>query len=347
MPDLAYIVDREPIEVDAHLRLFVDFQCLHSPPAITNSQLPITNVSVSRSLKAHILLIAVTFVWGATFVVIKNAIEDMSPLVFNAVRMLLASVALWLIFLKDMRHLDAATLKAGAALGTLLCLGYEFQTTGLHLTTASKSGFLTGSSVVMVPVFLALIFRRRINRWTTLGFISAFIGLYLMTVPATSGGEDWASVNRGDLLTLACAVSFAFHIIVMGRAMQHLKFQQIAVLQTTVCALLMTIAAPFLERPHLVWNGRVVWAIMITGLLGTAAAFSIQAWAQQFLAHTHTVLIFALEPVFAWLTSMVVLGERLGLRALTGAALIMAGILVSELIGGVEAQKQELEEETR
>jgi drug/metabolite transporter (DMT)-like permease len=119
------------------------------------------------------------------------------------------------------------------------------------------------------------------------------------------------------------------------------------VLQITACALLMTLTVPVLEHTHLVWSGRVLWAIAITGLLGTAAAFSIQAWAQQFLPPTHTVLIFALEPVFAWLTSMVVLGERLGLRATAGAVLIMAGILVSELLGGGEAEKRELQEETR
>jgi drug/metabolite transporter (DMT)-like permease len=301
---------------------------------------------VSRSLKAHILLVLVTFVWGVTFVLIKDALADMSPLLFNAVRMVLAAVSLWVIFHKEMRSLARPALLAGAFVGCFLWLGYEFQTTGLRLTSASKSAFLTGSSVVIVPIILAVAFRRRINHWTTFGFLSAFAGLYLMTVPAGRSGEDWASVNRGDLLTLGCAVAFALHIIMLGRAAQRYAFQQIAVLQVTSCAVLMSLTAPLLEHTHVIWSARVVWAIVITGLLGTAVAFSVQAWAQQFLAPTHTVLIFALEPVFAWLTSMVVLGERLGLRALSGAALIMAGILVSELLGGGEAEKRELEEET-
>jgi drug/metabolite transporter (DMT)-like permease len=301
---------------------------------------------VSRSLKAHILLILVTFVWGATFVVIKNALADMSPLLFNAVRMGLAAVALWAIFFKQMRSLRGPALKAGAVVGTFLWLGYEFQTTGLRLTSASKSAFLTGSSVVLVPTILALVYRRRISRWTIVGILVAFVGLYLMTVPSNAGGEDWSSVNRGDLLTIACAAAFACHIILLGKATRRHAFQQIAVLQTVVCALLMWLTVPVLEHAHAVWSGRVVWAILITGLLGTALAFSVQAWAQQFLAPTHTVLIFALEPVFAWLTSMIVLGERLGLRALAGAALIMIGILVSELVGS-SAETKELEEETR
>lgn len=302
---------------------------------------------MSRSLKAHVLLILVTFVWGVTFVVIKNALADMSPLLFNAVRMALASVSLWVIFHKEMRSVSIGTLKAGALVGTFLCLGYEFQTTGLRLTTASKSAFLTGSSVVLVPIILAVAYRRHINRYTTVGFLSAFAGLYLMTVPAGMRGEEWSSVNRGDLLTLGCAFAFALHIIFLGRAMQRHAFQQIAVLQVTVCTVLMMATAPLLEHTHVVWSQRVIWAIVITGLLGTAVAFSVQAWAQQFLPPTHTVLVFALEPVFAWLTSMVVLGERLGLRALAGAGLIMAGILVSELLGGGQTEERELTEETR
>jgi drug/metabolite transporter (DMT)-like permease len=302
---------------------------------------------VSRSLKAHVLLVLVTFVWGATFVVIKNALADMSPLLFNAVRMVLAAAALWIIFARNMKGLDRATVLSGFAVGTFLFLGYSFQTTGLRLTTASKSAFLTGSSVVMVPIILAVFYRRHINRWTTLGFISAFLGLYFMTVPAGAHGEDWASVNRGDMLTLACAVSFALQIITIGRATRRHSFQQIAVLQATICALWMILCVPLVEHAHAVWSPRVIWAILITGLLGTAAAFAIQAWAQQFLPPTHAALVFSLEPVFAWLTSMVVVGERLGARATVGAALIMGGILVSELIGGSEAEKKELQEETR
>src|SRR5690242_19374500 len=144
----------------------------------------------------------------------------MSPLLFNAVRMVRAAVALWAIFWKDMQSLvrpaagngaagnqrtGIGTIKAGLLVGTFLTLGYEFQTAGLRLTSASKSAFLTGSSVVIVPIILAVAYRRHINRWTTIGFISAFAGLYFMTVPAGRGGEGWASVNRGDLLTMACA----------------------------------------------------------------------------------------------------------------------------------------------
>jgi drug/metabolite transporter (DMT)-like permease len=296
---------------------------------------------VSRSLKAHILLILVTFVWGATFVQIKNALEDITPLLFNAVRMALAAAVLALIYRKQIRALRAPALKAGLLVGLFLALGYEFQTTGLNLTTASKSGFLTGVSVVLVPVFLALFWRRRVKAWTALGVVSAFLGLYLLTVPAAAQGMtgDFGSVNLGDLLTLICAVSFGFQIILLGRASQRHPFEQIAFLQVATAAALMFVLAPVMETTHVVWSARVVWAILVTGILGTAVAFTIQAWAQQFLPPTNTALIFSLEPVFAWLTSYVVLGERLGARAAAGAVLILAGVLIAEILGGTTEAK--------
>jgi drug/metabolite transporter (DMT)-like permease len=306
---------------------------------------------VSRSLKAHLLLVLNTLFWGVTFVVIKDALADISPLYFNAVRMLLAALCLAGIYWRQLLRVDRATLWAGAALGFFLWAGYEFQTSGLVLTTPSKSAFLTGVHVVLVPVFLSLIWHRKVNHWTVIGVLAAFFGLYLLTVPAGEGVFDVSSVNRGDLLTLGCAVAFAFHIIFLGRFTKKHAFEQIAVLQTAFAAAFMWITVPVLEHPHAIWGPRVIWAVIVTAVLCTAVAFSIQSWAQQFTPPTHTALIFALEPVFAWLTSYVVLHERLGGRAALGAAIILGGILLSELMGRVvEAQPgklapAELEEE--
>lgn len=286
-----------------------------------------------RSLKAHLLLVMVTLIWGATFVVIKNALREISPLLFNAVRMSLASVCLATIYWQPLRKLDKRVLRAGIGVGIFLWIGYEFQTTGLKFTTPSKSGFLTGVSVVLVPLLLAAIWKRPVNLWIAGGVASAFAGLFLMTVPAGEGAGGWSSVNRGDLLTLGCAVAFGFHIIFLGRATTTYDFRQIAFLQTATAAVLMSVTAPLLEQVSSTWSWRVWAAIFITGLLGTAIAFSIQAWAQQFTPATHTALIFALEPVFAWLTSYLVEGERLGLRASLGALLILAGVIVSEFKG--------------
>lgn len=298
---------------------------------------------MSRSLKAHLLLVFVTYVWGATFITIKTALNESTPLTFNAVRMTFASIVLLLVFWRQMRGLSRRTLLAGMLVGVFLWLGYEFQTPGLQYTTASKSAFLTGMSVVLVPLFLAIGWRRRVNHWTLLGVGAAFVGLYLMTIPAHDSGLT--TVNKGDLLTMGCAVAFAFQIISVGRATQKHAFAQIVVVEAVTCALLMIISAPILEKPHIVFSGQVVWAILVTGLLGTALGFGAQGWAQQFTPPTHTALIFSLEPVFALGTSYYFLGERLGFRAGLGAALILGGVLVSELLGAVQQPAMELAEE--
>ena len=298
---------------------------------------------MSRNLKAHLLLLLTTFIWGATFVQVKDALRDVSPLLFNAVRMVVAAVALLLMHWPHIRKINTSTLLAGASVGIFFGAGYEFQTAGLKLTTPSKSAFLTGVSVVLVPVFLAIFWRKAVGRWTAIGVLAAMTGLFLLTVPGGAAGwGDFKSVNTGDLLTLGCAVAFAFQIIFVGRATQAHDFQQIAFLQVAVAAIFMVPAVPLLEQTYVIWSWRVIIAIMVTALLSTAAAFTMQAWAQQFVGATNTALILALEPVFAWLTSYIILGESLKLRAALGAILIVAGLLASELLGSAGEKAAEL-----
>ena len=292
---------------------------------------------MSRSIKAHLLLVLMTLIWGSTFVLIKKALAESSPLALNAVRMMLAAALLALYYRKQLQVMTGAALRSGIVVGIFLYLGYAFQTAGLALTTPSKSAFLTGSSTVLVPLLLVIFWRARIHPWRVVGIALAFGGLFLMTVPA--GREqlaDFANVNRGDVLSVGCAIAFAFQIVLLGRASQRFPFEQIAVLQVGTAAALMVVTAPFLEHPRFHASPIVIATVLITGIFGTAVAFTVQAWAQQFTPATHTALIFTMEPVFAWLTSFVYLKERLGLRAGLGAALILAGVLISELLGQVD-----------
>jgi drug/metabolite transporter (DMT)-like permease len=293
---------------------------------------------VSRSLKAHVLLVIITLIWGATFVIIKSALVDISVFLFNAIRLTLAAVTLAVVFHCELPHIRRGAVQDGAILGFLLWFGSELQISGLKYTMPSKSAFLTGMAVVLVPVFLAIFWKRKIENWNAVGVASAFVGLYLLTVPASGhGGLNLESIGRGDLLTLGAAVVFAFHIIWMGHATQVYRWQQIAILQTATCALLMIAAVPFGPPSYVVWSGRVIWGILITGFLSLAFSFTIQAWAQQFTPATHTALIFSLEPVFASMTSFLFLGERLGIRGAVGAILILGGVVISEEKGATES----------
>jgi drug/metabolite transporter (DMT)-like permease len=224
-------------------------------------------------------------------------------------------------------------------------LGYEFQTAGLLYTSASKSAFVTGISVVLVPLFLAVFWRRHVNRYTLAGVGAACIGLYLLCVPPAQG-PGLAALNRGDLLTLGCAIAFAFQIIVVGRSAQHYGFAHLVPVEIAVCALWMLISIPLAERHGFIrFTPAMLGALAITALLATVACFVVQAWAQRFTPPTHAALIFSLEPVFAGITSYFLIGERLGQRSLLGAALILVGVLASELLGHVQKPEEELAEE--
>jgi drug/metabolite transporter (DMT)-like permease len=284
----------------------------------------------------------IAFIWGSTFVLVKEALNDASPLVLNSARMVVAAVLLAIFYRKKIAVLTKPALIAGVVVGIFLYLGYAFQTSGLKLTTPSKSAFLTGTSSVLVPLMLVAIWHVRIHLWRVAGIVLALIGLFLMTVPGGSTGlADFAKVNLGDILTIGCAICFTFHVIFVGRASQRFPFEQVAVLQVGTAAILMTVSTPLLEHPYFRPTATVIAAVLITGILCTAVAFAVQSWAQQFTPATHTALIFTTEPVFAWLTSFIYLHERLGLRAGAGALLILGGVLVSELLGQVEKPDDE------
>ncbi|HEX3437991.1 MAG TPA: DMT family transporter [Pseudacidobacterium sp.] len=293
---------------------------------------------MSRSLRAHLLLIAVVFVWGATFVVIKDALQDISPLLFNLIRMTLAFACLAVVYRAHWKNLPPRAIASGAIVGLCLAMGYQFQTAGLQLTTPSKSAFITGLLVVLVPLLSAIPFLRPAGshapRWNAyLGAFFAFAGIVLLTTPAhASFGFD--SINLGDILTLGCALGFALHVLALAHTLPRVPFTQLALLQIGFCALFMAISGPLLEHPYIHWTPRVIIALSVAALLATAAAFTVQSYAQQYLPPTHTALILALEPVFAWLTSFVVLRERLGLRASCGALLILCGIAFTEFLPG-------------
>jgi drug/metabolite transporter (DMT)-like permease len=293
---------------------------------------------LSPSTLAHVLLLAVVAVWGVTFVLVKDALQDASPLLFNLLRMALAFIALAIINHRQLRHISRSSVLSGGVVGLFLAAGYQFQTAGLARTTAAKSAFITGLVVVFVPLFTAVPLLRPPNthapRWTTAGgALLAFTGLLLLTTPAgTSWQNLFTSIGPGDLLTLACSIAFAGHLLALAHTSHRVPTGQLATLQIGAAAIIMAITLPMEGTPHLTVTPRLLIALAVTSLLATAAAFTIQSWAQQHIPPTHTAILITLEPVFATLTSILVLHERLGRRSLSGAVLILVGIAFTELL---------------
>lgn len=293
---------------------------------------------LSRRVRGDLALGFCALIWGATFVVVKNALADVSVFVYIAVRFGLAAVVMGILFWRSLRGVSLRTVWAGAQIGFVMFGGYAFQTTGLRFTSPSKAAFITGSSVVLVPILLAAFCRRRINAWIWAGAVSALAGLYLLTVP--HGGLG--GLNRGDPIVFGCAVMFALHIIFVGRHIEHHSVGALSFLQVATTAILAILALPLLratgwEPPRLAFTGNFVFAVLITSIGSTVIGFSFQVWAQQYTSATHTAILVSLEPVFAAITSWFLAREHMGGRALSGAALIFAGILLAELKGPAPA----------
>lgn len=266
-----------------------------------------------------------TLIWGSTFVVVKEALVDASPLPFLGIRFTLAGILLFLVMSRGLGERQA--LGPGFLLGVFLFAGYLCQTTGLLYTTPSKSAFITGFAVILVP-FLQALHGFRLRAATIAGALLGLAGIYFLVLPS-----GLHAVNRGDVLTLFGAVSFAVHIVLVGSYTRRFSFRHLVPVQILVVGLLAAAALPLNLDFRLHWSAGLIGALLLTAVLATGFAFSVQNWAQQFTPPAHTALIFALEPVFAALTSRLVLGERLGGKVFLGSALILAGMVVSEIWG--------------
>ncbi|WP_299198356.1 DMT family transporter [uncultured Amphritea sp.] len=297
---------------------------------------------IKSSRTAVILLLLVSLIWGAEFTLIDMAIETIPTHTFNAIRFLLAGVSLIPLLwfnraqLKEIRWLPLSG--ASALLGFLLFVSFYTQTEGMHYTSVSNAGFITGLAVPLVPLLGFLLFRTRASIAVWIGMIVATAGLYLLTV------GDKLEFNQGDALVMVCAFGFAIHILLTGRFVGSLPVVPMSILQLLAVALYSTLAAilspdPAFYRPgstplnwqDLAVNPIIISAVLIAGVFGTAYAYWAQSACQQRLEPHKVALIFATEPVFACITAWLVLNESLGTLGLIGAGMIIAAMLISEL----------------
>src|SRR5215469_2235769 len=292
----------------------------------------------NKRLRADFALLTCTIIWGATFVAVKDALTDVSVFVYVAVRFALSAVVMALIFWRSLDNASLRTMWAGTQIGFFLFAGYALQTAGLQFTTPSKAAFLTGSSVVIVPIIFAAFGLHRMSVWIWAAAVAALAGLYLLTIPR----EGLSGLNRGDPLVFLAAIMFALHIIFVGRYVEHHSVGELTFVQVAATALLATVSIPIFaalhwEVPHWAWTGSLIFAVLITSLGSTVLGFSFQVWAQQHTSPTETAVLISLEPVFAALTSWLLARERVGPRNLFGAALIFVGVLLAELKGPATA----------
>ena len=269
-------------------------------------------------------LLGVAAIWGLTFVMVKDALSAAGPLTFLALRFGLAAAVLAPLLLRGRPPPNQAAAASGLV-GLFLFAGYGLQTAGLQFTTASNAGFITGLSVVMVPLIGALAVRRLPAPATAAGVGLAAVGLGLLSL------REATTVQLGDLLVLGCALAFALHILVLGHLAPRFDVLGLTTWQIVTAAILTTAGAGLFERPSVEQLRAILPAAAFTGLFATVAAFYVQTQSKRFTSPVHTALIFSMEPVFAGLFGYLLAGERLGSQALLGCGLILTGMLVAQL----------------
>jgi len=279
---------------------------------------------MNKKIAAQIGLLFVTIIWGLTFIIVKEALDDAPPFTFATLRFLLATILTLLIVKKKIFTLAKQEIWGGIVCGFFLFLGYAFQNFGLMHTTATKSAFITSIAVLIVPILLVLLNIQKVQLRTWIAVLLATAGLYLLILPG--GG-----ISLGDIITFGCALSFALHIIAQDNFIKKdirlLPFVNVQLAFVTIISLF---HALMFEPDPIIWSERLFGAIIVTGFLATFMAFLIMIWAQRILNPSETAIIFAIEPVAAAFFAMVFAGEVLGLWGWIGGGLVCLAVVYGE-----------------
>lgn len=289
-----------------------------------------------RDVRADLALAGAAFLFGSTFLVVQDAVEDDGAIPFLVVRFGIAALVLVPMAVRRGRPGPGFT-RAVLVLGGLLAAGYVLQTVGLQDTTSSVSAFITYLLVVFVPILSAVVLRAPPSPLALVGVVLAVCGLVLLTAGAGGGGSLLEGLGRGELLTLGCAVAFAAHIVALAADAPRFDVVQLNLGQFSVVAVILVVPGALTGGYRL--SPSTLLAAAYTGVVVSAVAFGLQVWGQRQVSATRTALVLLLEPVFAAALGYVA-GERLGALGALGAGVIIVAILVSEVGGPLVARRR-------
>jgi len=279
-------------------------------------------------IKAEVILLGVVIIWGYTFPVIKNVLNIIPPFTFLTYRFFLAFSLIYLIFRNRLKRINSLTIKNGFLIGLFLFLGYFGQTVGTQFTTATKTAFITGISVVIVPIISYFWTREKIYRNSAIGVLLAMIGLWLMNTNGTI-----YHINLGDSLVFLGAIGFALYIVAVDIYTKKLDYVQLVFIQLITVSLMSFLMAIIYEKEALTfsYNSYVWWAVILNGVFATALAIYLQNRFQKYSNPTKIAIIFSAEPVFGALFSYLILGETIGIFGFMGGVAIFSGMFVAQI----------------
>lgn len=279
-------------------------------------------------MKKYLGEIGLTFVaiiWGMGFVASQLSLDSkLTPFQIITLRFFISTVLMITIYRKKLKNIDKSSIIAGAILGFFLFIAFAFQTIGLQYTTPSKNAFLTAINVVMVPFLGTLIFKKPIDKYGIGGALLACVGVGVLTLNGNF------NMNKGDSLTLICAIGFAFHIFFVGEYVKKYDPILLTTLQLTFAFIFSLISIVIMGQTDIHLNSKGILAVSYLGVFSTTLAFLLQNVSQKFTNETKAAIILSMESVFGSLASVMFLGEQMTLKISIGCILIFAAIIISE-----------------
>lgn len=272
----------------------------------------------------EILLIVTAIIWGSGFVASAVSLEHYTPYQILAVRFLMGALLLSVLFFKKFKRLTKRSLLSGIVLGVFLYVAFALQTVGLQFTTPSKNAFLTAVNVVIVPFIGFLIYKRKIDMYELTGAILAIAGVAVLSLKLS------AEINVGDLLTLGCAVAFAFHIFYTAIFVQKEDPVVLTIVQMGTSALIAWIIVFFRGETTFSVETEGVLYLLYLGVFSTTIAYLMQTVAQKYITETKAAIILSTESFWGMVFSVIILSEILTVKMLVGAILILLAIVISE-----------------
>lgn len=296
---------------------------------------------MNKNLKADLMLVLVTLCWGASYYLMDIALGDMGPFTLNSYRFLGAFVVGGIIGFKKLRHASKETLKYSAILGSILLFVYIGATFGVKNTSLSNSGFLCALTVIFVPIINFFIRHKVPEKKTIFAILVSVVGIMLLTLKSDFSFNQENLL--GDALCLMCAIFYAFHLIMVEKAVSHENVDafQVGIFQLGVTGVYMLGLSCFFETPHLPTTSTIWFSVIVLSVFCTGVAFIVQTIAQQYTSAAHVGIIFTLEPVFAGIVAFAFAGEILTTQAYIGAALMIAALFITEINGNPFSKKKE------
>jgi drug/metabolite transporter (DMT)-like permease len=293
-----------------------------------------------KKYSAESILIVVTLIWGATFAIVKLALSNVSPMVFISIRFSLAAILLLPFFLAKSRSITRTALLSGLFLGFMYLLEFSTQTIGLQFTTATKSGFITGTFILFTPIFQYLFEKKKPGRGNLIGVLFVLTGLVVLSSKGDSALDVFKEIgsgfNRGDFLTLLSAVFYAMYIVYLDIVSKKCDYLILVFLQISTTAVLGIISvilfsATGLENFKFVFSGNLIFAFLYTSILATLLTTILQTKYQKIVTPIKAGIIFSFEPIFSAAFAYCFINEKISRFSFIGGILIFAGLLVTEL----------------